>query len=306
MWRGFETSCSPFRSTDPIPGSATALTTTMPPKRWKYAAWSVERYRSRYRISSDSIRRVGMRATTVRFGADLWAMLERESDRLGVSAAQFVREATILRLASLAGRRGDPEAEATIADIAAQATRRRGGDSALSKALAEPRRLAALRDAALLDTPPEESFDRLAGLAARVLNAPVALVSAVDRDRDFFKSCLGLPEPWASRREMPLTHSFCQYIVVTRQPLVVSDARQDPLLRDNLAIRAIEAIAYLGVPLTTREGQVLGALCVIDHEPRTWTSDQVQLLEDLAAAVVTEITLRRIAGAPAQLDRRVS
>jgi signal transduction protein with GAF and PtsI domain len=232
---------------------------------------------------------VGMRATTVRFGDDLWAMLERESDGLGISAAQFVREATILRLAMLA-------------EVAARVTRG-GGGSRLTKALAEPERLAALRDATILDTAPEESFDRLASLAARVLNAPVALVSAIDRDRQFFKSCLGLPEPWASRRESPLTHSFCQHVVAAREPLVVTDARQEPELRNNLAIRDFGVIAYLGVPLISREGHALGTLCVIDHKPRTWTRDQLDLLKDLATSVVTEITLR---SAPDGSPRRPS
>jgi GAF domain-containing protein len=73
---------------------------------------------------------------------------------------------------------------------------------------------------------------------------------------------------------------------------VVSDARQDPQLRDNLAIRDMGVIAYLGVPLITREGHAVGTLCVIDHKPRVWTTDQVDLLRDLATSVVTEITLR--------------
>lgn len=235
---------------------------------------------------------MAMRATTVRFGDDLWAMLEAESDRLGLSAAQFVREAAIMRLAALAGARGDVRTEATIADIAAAVARRGSNRSPITQALEDPERLAALREAGVLDTPAEEAFDRFARLAAQVLNAPVALVSALDRDRQFFKSCLGLPEPWASRREMPLSHSFCQHAVARREPLVVSDAREDPELLDNLAIRDIGAIAYLGVPLISRDGQALGTLCVIDHKPRTWTKDQLALLSDLAAAVVTEIVLR--------------
>jgi GAF domain-containing protein len=233
-----------------------------------------------------------MKATTVRFGEDLWAMLDREARSLGVSAAQFVREATIMRVAMLAGSRGDPDAELTIADIAARARSPRPRVDEVAKALAEPGRLAALYDAALLDSPPEEQFDRLARLAARVVDAPVALVSAVDRDRQFFKSCLGLPEPWATRRETPLSHSFCQHVVVAREPVVISDAREDELLRDNLAIRDLGVIAYLGVPLITIEGHAIGTICVIDHEPRIWTSDEVSLVKDVAAAVVTEITLR--------------
>jgi GAF domain-containing protein len=233
-----------------------------------------------------------MKATTVRFGEDLWAMLEREARDLGVSTAQFVREAAIMRVAMLAGSRGDPDAELTIADIAARARSTRPRVDELAKALGEPGRLAALHDSALVDSPPEEQFDRLARLAARVVNAPVALVSAVDRDRQFFKSCLGLPEPWATRRETPLSHSFCQHVVAARDPIVISDAREDDRMRDNLAIRDLGVIAYLGVPLITREGHAIGTLCVIDHEARIWTSDEVGLVEDVAAAVVTEISLR--------------
>jgi GAF domain-containing protein len=198
---------------------------------------------------------MGLRATTVRFGEDLWTMLEQESKRAGVSAAQFVREATIMRLAALAGQRGEPDAEAAIAEIAARAARRGNGKSQLTRALADPRRLAALHEGLLIDTEREESFDRIARLAAKVLNAPVALVSGVDRDRQFFKSCLGLPEPWASSRQSPLSHSFCQHAVARREPLVVSDAREVPDLRDNRAIREMGVIAYLGIPLITRDGQ---------------------------------------------------
>jgi GAF domain-containing protein len=235
---------------------------------------------------------MGMRATTVRFGEDLWSMLERESRRLGISAAQFVRDSTIMRLSMLAGSRGDPDAELMIAGIAARSAGRRASVPELAEALAEPGRLAALKSADLLDTPPEEPFDRLARLAAKVVNAPVALVTAVDRDRQYFKSCLGLPEPWATRRETPLTHSFCQHVVAAREPVIVSDARKDERLLDNLAITDLGVIAYLGVPLITRDGHAVGTLCVIDHEPRIWTSDEIDLIKDIAAAVVTEITLR--------------
>jgi GAF domain-containing protein len=130
-----------------------------------------------------------------------------------------------------------------------------------------------------------------------VLNAPVALVSGVEQDRQFFKSCLGLPEPWASSRQSPLSHSFCQHAVARREPLVVSDAREVPELLNNRAIQDMGVIAYLGIPLITREGYAVGTLCVIDHEPRAWTRDQVDLLKDLAASVVTEIALRRRASA---------
>ena len=133
-------------------------------------------------------------------------------------------------------------------------------------------RLAALRRLALLDSPAEQAFDRLTRLAATILHVPVALVSLVDQDRQFFKSCLGLPEPWASQRQTPLSHSFCQYTVHTRTPLVIEDARRDPLVQDNLAIPDLNVIAYLGIPLITSTGDALGSFCVIDSQPRSWTA----------------------------------
>ena len=166
-------------------------------------------------------------------------------------------------------------------------------ETLLRAALRDEARLAALWRTGLLDTPPEEVFDRLTRLTRRMLNAPVALVSLVDADRQFFKSALGLPEPWATLRETPLSHSFCQHAVARREPLVVDDAREDDVLRDNLAIRDMGVIAYAGIPLIDGEGNALGTLCVIDSQPRHWTTHQIQLLSDLAASVVTEITLAR-------------
>ena len=131
-------------------------------------------------------------------------------------------------------------------------------DDDLCQAIRNPARLAALRRTALLDTPPEEAFDRLTRLAARILNAPLALISLVDEDRQFFKSSQGLAEPWASRRETPLSHSFCQHVVGRGESLVIEDARQHPLVRDNPAIAELGVVGYLGIPLRTSDGCVLG------------------------------------------------
>ena len=125
-------------------------------------------------------------------------------------------------------------------------------------------RLAALRKTGLLDTPPEHAFDRLTRFVTRILNVPVSLVSLVDADRQFFKSEIGLPEPWASLRQTPLSHSFCQHLVTADVPLVVEDAPNNPLVCDNLAIRDLGVVSYLGVPLVNPDGYVLGSLCAID------------------------------------------
>ena len=113
----------------------------------------------------------------------------------------------------------------------------------------DPARLAALRGTGQLDSPPDPGFDRHVRLAAEVLNAPVALVSLIDEDRQFLKSCIGVEEPWASRRETPLSHSFCQHTVAQGEPLVVDDAREHPVLKANPAVAAeMGAVAYAGVP----------------------------------------------------------
>jgi len=152
--------------------------------------------------------------------------------------------------------------------------------------LNDPARLDALHLLNLLDTPVEEAFDRVTRIATRMLSVPISLVTFVDSDRQFFKSSCGLPEPWASERETPLTHSFCQYIVGSGQPLLVGDARLHPILQDNLAVPDLGVVAYAGVPLLAPDGQVLGALCAIDGNPHAWSEDEVATLHDLAEMVM--------------------
>jgi signal transduction histidine kinase len=158
--------------------------------------------------------------------------------------------------------------------------------------LTDARRLGALRATGLLDSPPEEAFDRLTRLVTRILGVPVALVTLVDGHRQFFKSCVGLPEPWATQRETPLSHSFCQYTVTTGEPLVIDDAREHPQLRENLAIPDLGVVAYAGIPLQTADGHTLGTFCAIDTRPRRWSESDLATLRDLAASAATEIELR--------------
>jgi GAF domain-containing protein len=155
----------------------------------------------------------------------------------------------------------------------------------------DPKRLSALRRLLLLDTPPEAAYDRITRLAARILKVPVAFLTLVDEDRQFFKSQVGLPEPWASRRETPLTHSFCQYTITSDEPLVVADARQHPLLRDSAAIPELKMIGYAGVPVLTSDGHALGAFCVSTPEPRDWSAEDIATLKDLAQSMASEIEL---------------
>jgi formate hydrogenlyase transcriptional activator len=155
-------------------------------------------------------------------------------------------------------------------------------------------RLAALQQTSLLDTPPEEAFDRLTRLATTLLRAPVALVSLVDGDRQFFKSSAGLPEPLASLRQTPLTHSFCKHVVASGEPLILSDIGSSSF-KDDPSVFGLGEMAYTGIPLTTTEGHALGSFCVVDTRPREWTNEEIEILRSLAASVMTEIAVRQMA-----------
>lgn len=148
-------------------------------------------------------------------------------------------------------------------------------------AIQAPERLRDLRDSGLLDTPPEKSFDLLTRLAASLCRAPTALVSLVDKDRQFFKSQTGLAEPWASERQTRLSHSFCQWVVSSREPVVVGDATEHPVLKSNLAVRDLGVIAYAGMPITGRRGQAIGSFCAIDSKKRPWSEEELATLRDL-------------------------
>ena len=159
--------------------------------------------------------------------------------------------------------------------------------------LSDRRRIQQLHDLGLLTDTPEEGYDRFTRLAATIVEAPVALFTVVTDEEQFFRSQYGLQEPYATTRRTPISHSFCQYVVLSSAPLEVADAREHPTVKGNPAIEELEVIAYLGVPLITRRGETLGSLCAIDRQPREWTQRDRTVLKDLAAATVTEVELRR-------------
>lgn len=158
--------------------------------------------------------------------------------------------------------------------------------------LRDPTRLAVLRETELLDTPPEEAFDRLTRLASRVLGTPLAMVTLVDGDRQFCKSAAG-GGPLTEVREVPLAQSFCRHAVESGRELVIADTRADPRVREMLPDAPQGIGAYLGVPLVTRDGVALGTLCVCDYAPRAWNAGDVALLRDVAAVVTLEMERRR-------------
>ncbi len=155
----------------------------------------------------------------------------------------------------------------------------------------EERRLEMLHDLSILDTGEEETFDRITRIAGYIFGAPIALVSLVDRDRQWFKSHLGL-----DARETPREQSFCAHAIGGTAPLVVSDARIDERFRENpLVVGDPQIRFYAGAQLRTEEGIDLGTLCIIDREPRPIPDEkQLQTLKDLAATATVLIVQRRL------------
>ena len=155
----------------------------------------------------------------------------------------------------------------------------------------EDGRLAALRRYDVLDTAPEEPFDRLTELVRTVLGVPVAAVSLIDEHRQWFKSIAGLSVCETSREI-----SFCSHAIKKREALIVPDATLDVRFSDNPLVTGEPRVrSYLGIPLETPDGYNVGALCAIDYKPRDFSANDVSILTNFAKLVLNELELRQIA-----------
>lgn len=153
----------------------------------------------------------------------------------------------------------------------------------------EADRLAALREYQILDTAPEPAFDDLTRLAATICQAPIALVSLVDAERQWFKSNVGFPAP-----ETPRRGAFCAHTILEDQPLVVRDASADGRFGDSPLVTSDPNVRfYAGVPLMTPKGHAVGALCVMDKVPRELSAEQLEALRLLGRQAVAQLELRR-------------
>ena len=244
-----------------------------------------------------------MRATTVRFSEELWNLLEREAQREGVSAAQFIRDATILRTAYAMGQRGDAGFEEALARAAApdgpraSRTGARRRKALLDAAAAVRGRGAArrgarnraprLRHLAVVRSP--RASRRARAQRARGTGLARGRRPAVLQELSRHAGAMGL------QARLPLSTLLLPARSGQPRAAARDDAREHQVLRDNLAIRDMGVIAYAGIPLIDTDGHALGTLCVIDSRPRHWTTHQVQLLSDIAASVVTEIAFAKTA-----------
>ena len=149
----------------------------------------------------------------------------------------------------------------------------------------EPRRLQSLHSLGVLDTPPERRFDRITRVATAAFRVPIALVSLVDHDRQWFKSCVGLDVTQTDR-----SISFCGHAILSDDLLIVPDALDDPRFADNpLVVGEPRIRFYAGCPLSGPEGRKLGTLCIIDREPRSFDAESVALLRELGSWVEEEL-----------------
>jgi len=155
----------------------------------------------------------------------------------------------------------------------------------------ELRRLETLRNLNLLDTPAEERFDRVTRLAKQVFATPIALVSLVDQDRQWFKSRQGL-----DATETPRDISFCGHAILDDKIMVVNNAAEDQRFCDNPLVTCDPNIRfYAGYPLSAPDGSRVGTLCVIDRQPRKISNEQLQLLRELGRMIEEELVAANMA-----------
>lgn len=165
----------------------------------------------------------------------------------------------------------------------------------------EPMRLQSLRATNQLDSPLEDRFERITRLAQRLLQAPIAAISLVDSDRQWFKSIQGLNVSETSR-----AISFCGHTILQSEPMVVPDARHDPRFSDNPLVSGAPHIAfYAGCPVRASDGTNIATLCIIDHQPRAMSHEDLQILRDLAALAEAELAAGMHAVAQQELMEQV-
>ena len=155
----------------------------------------------------------------------------------------------------------------------------------------EAKRLQALHDYRILDTPPEIAFERLTALAAKLFEAPIALISLIDSERQWIKACFGIDVEQTERQ-----HSFCTHTILSNEVMIVPDATQDSRFNQNPFVIGTPHIRfYAGAPLPTEDGHNIGSLCVLDTVSRPFDDEQRAMLIHLADIVMDELVLHRAA-----------
>ena len=217
-------------------------------------------------------------------GFDDWLnrLLEECAREAGEDVDTYVARAVASQMVADSGAPGARPSEELLAHLSESGVFAETAMPSVSAAVTDPDRLRALHATGLLDSPPEEVYDRITRAAAAALDAPYAAMSLIDVDRQFFKSTVGMGVISPEERQTSLERSVCQYAVANGAPLILEDARFDPIFKNHPAVLDGTVVAYLGIPLIDRTAIAIGTLCVFDDKPRLWSTGHVQVLSDLA------------------------
>ena len=220
--------------------------------------------------------------------------LVRDAERAAAGAGLQDKRAAALR------RAGIQES----ADAGRVVHRETHADAGLPDVVQRPSRLRALAAMEPNAESSADALDRIAGMACRLLEAPVALVNLVGSERQRLVG-YGGDDPLWSVRELPLTHGFCPFALGAEHAFAFADARAEPSLAANPVVEQLGVLAYAGVPLRVADGEPIGTLCAIDHSPHAWSEDDLANLSDLAASAVTELQLLAASRRAARQQARV-
>jgi signal transduction protein with GAF and PtsI domain len=216
-------------------------------------------------------------------------LLAVEANRLGETVDVYISRAVAVRLMDQLERRADPSQ-----DDYRDAFEREGLMPPFPSehgqlALHDPARLRSLADTGVLDTAASDFFDRVVALAAEALGVPAAAIAVVEHDQQIYWASIGMQTVGVHSQQVPLERSIAQYIVGSGKPLIVSDARSDPHLKNHPTVLDGPLRAYLGFPLTNSAGHTIGALSVGDTKPHHWGLAHIEILEVFAAKVSNRI-----------------
>lgn len=219
------------------------------------------------------------------FDDRLHEILAQQAEKAGESVEAYVRRAVVTRLVQELTADDDSELGQLLRHLQAARIEVPTSDEEQPESdrpLHNRDRVKAVEKTGLMDTPKEDSYDRLVSMVADALMVPSAAISLIDDKRQFYKSAVGLPAELAEARQLPIDQSICQYTVDGGEPLVVEDARLHELLKNHPAVLSNLAVSYMGIPLDDGQGHTVGTLCVWDEQPRQWTIGHQQTLQDLA------------------------
>ncbi len=154
-------------------------------------------------------------------------------------------------------------------------------------------RLEELYSLGIIDSPQDQKYDRITRIVSQAFKVPICFISFITEDRQWFKSCVGMDPIVGSSREIDRSASFCQHVVATNQPVIVTDVKSHPLLKGKHSFEKSNTKFYVGVPLKTKRGNIIGSLCILDTKPRSFSDEELTLLTEYTDWVMAEVELEK-------------